>query len=521
MGMSISWITDSVVGQAPVVDPDAPAVALDDESPLTWTELHAAEIRYASALQRAGVRKGDRVGMLLKNSVDYFVFFLAIARAGGIGVRLNWRLAPAELKFILKDSGATVLVFDEDLQDRIAGVRSDLEVTTYVVRPSEGAGPSWATPLPDFLKGDAHQDFPVLDLGDPVSLLYTSGTTGLPKGAIWTHANTLLFGSMQGLRWKFDSSTVAMTAGPLFHVGGLEAVLGAALSNHGTAVTFSSGSFDLRRYFEVSRHQQVTTMLLYSFMAPDFLRIPDCEDLVPASLTRIICGGDTLMPWVYGEFERRFPQIELVQVYGLTEGGAVSSCLDGKFSSRAGSIGRAMPLAEMKVVRRDNSLASADEVGEILVRSPAVSPGYWKRPEATAETFVDGWCRTGDLGSVDADGFFTLGGRSKDMIRSGGENIYPAEIEAVLATATGVADAAVFAVPDVTWGEVGCAVMVPMKGAEIDVALVRAHCVAHLAKYKVPKHFLIASDLPRTPSGKVKKFELRDQYGGVGQEQTA
>jgi fatty-acyl-CoA synthase len=518
VGVSMSWVSDSIAGQAPPVAPDSPAVSIADEPPLTWAEFREMEVAYASALQRAGVKPGDRVGMLLKNSVDYIIFIFAIARTGAIAVRLNWRLMPAELNFILNDSGTTLLLFDGDLADKIEGIRDGIPVKRYVVRGDASAAEGWAEPLEEFLHGELSTSFPELNPDDPACLMYTSGTTGLPKGAIWTHGNNLWFGAIQGLRWKFDSSTVAMTSGPLFHAGGWEALLLGAIANHGTAITYYSGSFKLLDYLAACRAQKATDVLLYSFIVPEFIRMPDCAELIPPTLRRIVCGGDTLMPWVYEEFAKRLPHIELVQVYGLTEGGAITCCLDGKDADRAGSVGRTMPFTDVRVVDNQGNSAAVGEVGELYVRSPSVSPGYWQRPEANKETFVDGWCKTGDLASIDADGFITLGGRAKDMIRSGGENIYPAEVEAVLATAAGVADSAVVAVPDPKYHEVGCAILVAIDGMTIDVEAVRAYCVETMAKYKVPKYFVVVDELPRTPSGKVKKFELREQYASLAEQ---
>lgn len=517
MGTSLSWITDSIAGQAPYVEPDRSAIGLDGGTPLTYADLRAAELRCAGALQRAGVRPGDRVGMILRNSIDYLVFYLATARVGAISVRLNFRLTGPEARFILEDSGAKMLVFEADLEDRIAGVRDELTVETYVVREEGGTGPEWATALSDFLDGAAECDSPSLGLDHPATMLYTSGTTGAPKGAIWTHGNSLWFASIQAMKWKFDPDTVAMTPGPLFHAGGLEALLLPALTSHGTAITFSSGSFDLERFLEASRAQSATTLMLYSFMVYDFLRLPNVADLIPPTLTRITCGGDIVMPWVYDEFEKRLPGIELVQLYGLTEGGAISTCLDHDFArDHPASVGRPMPMTEVKVVGEGGAELRSGEVGEVHVRSPAVSPGFWERPEATEQTFSDGWCRTGDLGTIDADGFLSLAGRAKDMIRSGAENVYPAEVEAILTLAPAVADAALVGVPDPKYVEVGCAVLIPKAGEKIDLEEVRSFCAERLAGFKIPKHFVIADELPRTASGKVKKFELRDQYRSYG-----
>jgi fatty-acyl-CoA synthase len=516
MGLSLGWITDSVGGEGATVAADRPALARDGEAPLTYGELREAELRYAAALQRAGIGRGDRVGILLRNSVDYLVLYLAIARLGAISVRLNFRLTGPEARFILEDSGSKLLIFEADFADRVAAIRDQLAIETYVAREEQGEAPGWAVPFDGFFSAGGEFDAPSLGLEDPATLLYTSGTTGTPKGAIWTHGNALWFASIQAMKWKFDPDTVAMTPGPLFHAGGLEALLLPALTCHGTAITFRSGAFSLESLLEAARAQAATTVLLYSFMAYELLRMPEVEKLVPPSLTRIACGGDIVMPWVYDALEERLPGIEMVQLYGLTEGGAVSTTLDHDDArDHPDSVGRPMPLTEVKVVGDAAQALPPGEVGEVWVRSPAVSPGFWERPEADAETFVDGWCRTGDLGRIDADGFLSLAGRAKDMIRSGAENIYPAEIEAVITAAPEVADAAVVGVPDPKYHEVGCAVLVPIAGARVDLDGLRRFCSERLAKYKIPKYFVVAEELPRTPSGKVKKFELRDRYRNV------
>jgi fatty-acyl-CoA synthase len=519
MGTSLAWITDSVAGSSPIVDPASPAVACDGGEPLSWGELRERELRFARSLHDAGIGPGDRVAMLLMNSVDYLVLYLALARIGAISVRLNFRLTAPEISFILGDSGSKLLVLDADLADRVEAIRDEVPVAAYVAREEGDArAPAWATPLGDFLGEDSECPPVPLGLDDPATLLYTSGTTGTPKGAIWTHGNSLWFGSIQSMKWKIGPETVALTPGPLFHAGGLEALLLPALVSHGTAITFSSGGFSLDRLLEVGRERSVTTMLLYSFMVYEFLRKPRVAELVPASLTRILCGGDIVMPWVYDELEKHLMEVELVQLFGLTEGGAICTCLDHAVArDHPASVGRPMPLNEVRVIGEDGADLAVDEVGEVLVRSPAVSPGFWQRPEATAEVFEDGWCHTGDLGRIDAEGFLSLAGRAKDMIRSGAENIYPAEVEGVLTAAPGVADAAVVGVPDAKYHEVGCAVLIAIDGETIDVEALRAFCAERLARYKIPKHIVIADELPRTASGKVKKYELRERYATLGE----
>ena len=464
------------------------------------------------------MRKGDRVAVLLRNSTDYIALFLAVARAGAMSVRLNWRLTAPEIEFALTDSGSTVLIFDDEFADRVVPIRGRIPVRHYVVH-GQATAADWATPFGEFANQPADPGgFPEMTLDDPATLMYTSGTTGRPKGAVLTHGNELWIGSIAVQRWGVDQFAVAQTSGPLFHAGGFEALLLPAMVSHGTAITFPSGGFDLGTFLDTGTGADTTHMLLYSFMLADLLRMPDLEQRVPASLKRIVTGGDTVMPWVYEEFERRLPGIEIFQSYGLTEGGAISASLDHwDAKGHESSVGRPQAMTEVKITRLDGSIADVEEVGEICVRSPGVSPGYWQLPEVNEVAFAGGWCRTGDLGRVDKEGFLYLAGRSKDMYRSGGENVYPAEIEKVLTAHDDIADAAVIGVPDPKFVEVGAAVIVAKAGRTVDPEVVRAYCADRLAKFKTPRYFIVVNELPRNANGKVVKTTLRAQYAGIGE----
>lgn len=519
MGMSLNFVTDAVAGQMPVVDPTATAVALGGKQAVSWVELRALEHTYAHALHRVGVAKGDRVGVLLRNSVEYVALYLAIGRVGGISVRLNWRLMAPELQFALSDSGATVLIFDAEFGAALDPIRDQVAVSTYVARESGAVVPAWAVPLSAFTEGllGAEADpagFPALTFDDPVSLMYSSGTTGRPKGALFSHGNALWIGAIQAMKWGIDDRTVAQTSGPLFHAGGFEVLLLPSLIAHGSAVTFPSGGFTLDSFLKVARDRNTTTMLLYPFMLFDLLRMDDVREIVPQSLQRIVTGGDIVMPWVYDVLEEKLPGVQLTQSYSLTEGGAVSTSLEFDVArGHESSIGRPQAMTEVKVARPDGSLTEVGEVGEICVRSGGVSIGYWNRPEATETTFQDGWCRSGDLGRIDGDGFLTIAGRAKDMYRSGGENVYPAEVEMIICSHDDIADAAVIGVPDDKYVEVGAAVVVAVEGRTVDVGALRVWLTGRLAKYKVPVHYHVVDALPRNAGGKVLKNELRDTYG--------
>jgi fatty-acyl-CoA synthase len=517
--MNTNWVTDSVVSQVSTGGAERVALCLDGDERLTYRELHDLSLTWANAMRRCGVRPGDRVGMLLFNCLEYHALYLAAARIGAITVRLNFRLTPSELQFMLSDSGCELVLVHASLLDRIEPIRADTAIRHCVVLEDVATPtPTWALTSDAFVSGI--EPIPITDYepsgDDGMALLYTSGTTGLPKGALWTHGNTVSIGAIQTMKWGFGKHTVTLTPGPTYHAGGFEALLLPTLLSHGTAVFLSSTGFSVERLLEVICAEQVTDALVYSFMLYDFLRVPDIGDRVPASLRRIYCGGDTIMPWVGEEMRRVLPGVELTQLYGLSEGGAVATALDhADCVEQPGSIGRPMPLTEARVVDPAGAMVAPGEVGELQVRSPAVCDGYWRRPESNRETFVDGWARTGDLATVNAQGFVFLAGRAKDMIRSGGENIYPAEVEAVLTDHPGLGDAAVVAVPDEKYNEVGCAVIVERASGAVSDEDLRAHCRKRLAGYKIPKYFVRVTELPRNGAGKVLKYQLREQYAQI------
>jgi fatty-acyl-CoA synthase len=512
--MNFNWVLDSVVDQVPVSSPDKIALSFDAQVRVTYGELRERSLRYAQGMRELGLQKGDRLALLLFNDAEYVPLYLAAARLGVITVRLNFRLAPAEIGFILGDSGASAAIVHSSLLAKVEPMRR-AGVDSYVVLPdSDDRAPDWALPFEVLQAKEplAPEDAPEVSAEDAIALIYTSGTTGSPKGAIWTHGSTLAAATAQALRWQFSEDTVALVPGPLYHVAGFESLISPVLLMHGKGVYLASSGFTVERRLDVVREEHVTDCLIFSFQLNELLRLDDLEARVPPSLRRMITGGDTLMPWVFDEFQRRLPGVELTQVYGSTETGSIATTLEHRyFADQPKSVGRPLPTTQVRIVTPGGVLADVDEVGEIHISSAAVCAGYWQHPEANRATFADGWCRTGDLGSVNADGFLTLAGRAKDMIRSGGENIYPAEVEKVLTSYPGVRDAAVIGVPDERYTEVGCAVVVSLDDAPDDHAL-RSYCRERLAGYKVPKHFVHVDELPRNASGKVLKYVLTEQY---------
>lgn len=520
--MDTSIITRAVLQPARTSAADRPALSFGDT---TWTyrELAKRVNAYANGLLELGVKRGDRVGILLLNSLEYVTLYLAVTRIGGIAVRLNWRLTAKELAYALDDSGTSILCTHDRFLAAIPPHGEGTPVHTVVVFPhDEPADLSrkeyvWQDILEVSRTNDPDVALPTLE--DPCMLMYTSGTTGRPKGALWTHGNSLWFAAMQVMRWRYDETTVALSTGPLFHVGSFEDHLLPTLVCGGHAVITPSGGFSYQRAVEVIERHGVTDALIYPFMLYDLLSAEDVHKLNLDSMRRVTTGGSPLLPWAVRRFQETFSHVSLEQVFGLTEGGAISTVMPSEHLDRhPDSVGTPLPLTEIRIVKNNNPHEEAefDEIGELWVRSPSVCIGYYGKPKETAETFVDGWCRTGDLARLTDDGFLYITGRTKDMIISGGENIYPAELEAVLSNHPGIRDVAIVGVPDATYQETVCAVIIPEPGATIDADSVIRYSREHLAGYKKPHYVIFVDELPRNASGKVLKRTLRNDYAHLG-----
>jgi fatty-acyl-CoA synthase len=496
------------------------ALALESGDQWTYREFAQRVNCYAHALLKLGVQPGSRVAILLYNSLEYWALYLAVARISAIAVRVNFRLSARELEYVLTDSGAEIVCMHDDFLEIVGSVHDTLPAARFIGVSLSGGSADWLTPVHEL---DGYGDDASLDVAlpteeMPVMIMYTSGTTGTPKGAVWTHANSVWFAVSQALEWKFDRTTVAMTTGPLYHVGACEDLLLPALLTRGTAVMTSSGGFSVERMLGVLADRRVTDTLIYPFMIYEMLQHERLHDFDLSALRRIMTGGSSIAEWAAEQMLQELPGVELIPTYGLTEGGGITTSMPSVAGTRRhpDSVGRPIPFTEVQIVGPRAHRLGSEEIGEVWVRSPGVVKEYWQKPGASAETFVDGWCRTGDLGRLTKDGYLILSGRAKDMIKSGGENIYPIEVEQVLLAHPDVADAAVIGVPDDRYQETVCAVIVPVAGRTVTSAQIVAYCRTQLASYKKPRHVYVVSSLPRTPSGKVMKFKLREAFPNIG-----
>jgi fatty-acyl-CoA synthase len=491
-----------------VVRRPAKEALVDGEQRYTYRELDREVDRTAHALIALGVQPGEIVGVLARNSATYMIEIYAVARIGAVLLPLNWRLHDEELRYIVGHAGVVALLVDEDFHAKAEAVRSVASVR-YLVSHEAMAPPGFWL-LADLCE-EADDGTPVADaekdLADLQRILYTSGTTSRPKGVMHTHGNVIFNQLGQILELELTSADRTMISAPLFHVSGLEAPGHCTLYAGGTSII--TRSFAGRDLVAVATAERVTGLVLAAQLIFDILAMDDLGEFDLDPLRFIIFGGVARI--VRERVQAAFPHTRLIDTFGMTELTNGGCYMDARHAwSKVGAQGTPFPHTDIRVVDLDGKELPAGEVGEIVIRGPKVSPGYWRDPEATARAWRDGWFHSGDMASLDPDGFLWFADRKNDMIRSGGENVASAEIERVLADHPDVAEVAVIGVPDDRWEEVPKAFIVQRRDSAVDQATLRDYCLARLAKFKVPRDFEVVDSLPRNDSGKVLKRLLRE-----------
>jgi fatty-acyl-CoA synthase len=464
--------------------------------------------RTASALAALGVQAGDRVAWTGGNHPSALETLYACGQLGAIWVPVNGRLTPPEMEYVLTQSGASVVVHGRDhgpvadaLRDRLPAVRHWIA--------AEPAG-NESLPYEELLQQATPEvrDVPVT-LEDPCLVMYTSGTTGRPKGAVLSHGNMTWNATNQllGLDVTPDERTLALA--PLFHIGGLNGTVNPTLLRGGCAVVVRR--FDPARTLQVIEEQRVTSFFAVPTMLDAMSREPGFATRDLSALRTIGAAGAPLpLPTLRTWTDRG---VTMQQAYGMTEAAPGCTVLDAADAERKlGSAGKPVFFTDVRVVRPDGTECDPGETGEVVVQGPNVMSGYWDEPERTAEVLRDGWYHSGDAGELDDEGFLYIRDRYKDMIISGGENVYPAEVESALLELEGVEEAAVIGVPDEQWGEAGLAVVVATPGAPTDGEAVRAALRERLAGFKVPREVRFVPELPKTATGKIRKPDLRALY---------
>jgi fatty-acyl-CoA synthase len=469
--------------------------------------------RLAAGLRAGGVCPGDRVGFLGFNHPAFLETLFATARLGAIFVPLNFRLTSSELAYIIADAGVHTLVVDADHCDLIDEVRPRLPVRVFV-----GTGEchgqfqdyealvNWPRPLGPVVT-------PV-DADSVAVIMYTSGTTGRPKGAMLTHANLWWSNANKGLAMDFLESDVTLVAAPLFHIGGLNVTTLGTWQKGGEILLFPS--FEPGKCLEAIARHGVTTMFGVPAMFLFMSQHPAFDTIDLTSIRTLICGGAPVPEPLIKVYNGR--GIPIQQGYGLTETAPAVALLGADDAlAKVGSTGRPVFFVDIRIVDASGSVVTTPRgVGEICVRGPNVMKGYWNQPDATAEAIdAEGWFHTGDAGYFDEDGFLFISDRFKDMLITGGENVYPAEVESVLYEHPAVAEVAVIGMPDDQWGEAVVAVVAAKEGESVTLDELRDFGARNLARYKLPSRLHLVDALPRNPAGKVLKFELRERFAGV------
>jgi fatty-acyl-CoA synthase len=487
--------------------PDKPATIFEGEI-LSYARFNARIAQTARTLNAEfGVTRGDRVAILSLNRPDYLVVLYACARLGAMLVPLNWRLAVAEQLFILSDASAKVLVLEQTFEEILPGLEKslpDTKIAGFDFTPPQGAG------FDALLAGERGDDRnPHADLSCPLLIVYTSGTTGRPKGAVLRQEALLWNGVMSQHMHGLTSDDHILTVLPFFHVGGLNIQTTPAL-HHGASVTIHSRFAPDATLATIARHRPTLTVLVPATIQA-VTDHPNWASTDLSSLKAISTGSTIVPPHLIDRFVAR--GVPVLQVYGSTETCpiAIYTRVGGDFS-RPGSTGLPGLCCEAAVVDDSGAELPSNMPGEIVVRGPNVFHKYWGNEEATREALQEGWYRTGDIGLRDADGYFWVHDRKKNLIISGGENIYPAEVERVLLDHPDVVECGVIGRPDPRWDEVPVAYVIRRAGCLIAAEDLKAHVLTQLARFKVPRDIVFVDDLPRTALGKVQHFMLRKLY---------
>ncbi|PQM26319.1 fatty-acid--CoA ligase [Sphingopyxis lindanitolerans] len=494
--------------------PDATAL-VDGEERLSWAELRDRVARFADALGRLGVAPGDRVAMLARNGNHYAEYLLGTFWAGGVITPVNTRWSSAEIAFSLVDCEAFVLIVEPCFDALIPHIRSAAPHLRHIVSTGCSAVPGVAS-RDEWLAGAVAVPDAVRRGDALAAVMYTGGTTGRPKGVMLAHAS-IGFSLMGTLSQPgAPPGKVFLHSAPLFHIGGLAGLLLALFAGASCVFLPAFDPLDVLKAVEAHRVTDI-------FLVPTMLRMvadhPHFADFDTSSVRLIRYGASTIDETLLARLVAAFPQTNFCQAYGMTELSPTCCLLapadhgpEAFENGRARSAGRATSVCEVRIIGDDGAEMPRGRSGEVVVRGPNVMLGYWGRPEETAAVLRDGWMHTGDVGRMDADGYVTIVDRLKDMIVTGGENVYSAEVENILSTHPGVAALAVIGIADETWGERVHAVVVPKSGASVDLAGLQDHCRPLLAGYKLPRSLSLVDALPLSGVGKILKTELRERY---------
>ncbi len=492
-------------------DLDSGAVRVADEpagspSAYSWRDLDAASARIANLLDALGVPLGARVAMQARKSVDALILYLAVVRAGRVFLPLNTAYQAAEIEYFLNDAGPSMLVCSGSALEQLAAIARKTGTRHVFSLNDDHSG----TLLDGAASHSAQHEPARVRADEPAVILYTSGTTGRSKGAVLSHGNLLANTDTLHACWGWRSSDVLIHALPIFHVHGLFVAAQGALFSGSRMIWFNR--FDagavVRRLAEATVFMGVPTLYV-RMLQENALNREAC-----ANVRLFVAGSAPLLADTFDRWHERTGH-RILERYGMSETVMLTSNpyhpRDGE--RRAGTVGYPLPAVQLRIVQDGGTPCARGEIGAIEVKGPSVFKGYWRAPELTAEAFTpDGWFRTGDMGTIDARGYVVIVGRSKDLIITGGYNVYPAEVESYLNELPGVAESAVIGVPHPDFGEAVVAVITAEPGAAPDPIALIAELKSRIANFKVPKRLFVVDELPRNVMGKVQKAVLRNEH---------
>ena len=490
--------------------PDKEAVVYGDRR-ITYRELNGRVNGLAKGLLDLGIGKGDIVAILLFNCPECIEITFAVNKIGAVWLPLNFRLVGAELSYILNNAEAKALISENDFSKTIQEINKEIPtVNKYIAVGEEGPG-DWER-YDELVEKNfgAEVDHADVELDDLHRLVYTSGTTAHPKGVMLTYGNLYWKNIGHILLFNITRKDRTLVVGPLYHVGAMDLPATGVLYVGGSIIILRK--FDPVKVLESIDRERITNLWLAPAMVNMLFQEPTFGDYDVSSIRFIIDGGEKMPLPLIKQIIEKFPNAWFADAYGLTETVSGDTFLDkDKKIEKIGSVGKPVVQLRVKVVDEEDRDVPAGQLGEIVLKGPKVFKGYWRNPEATAEAMKNGWFHTGDVGYLDEEGYLYLEDRKKDIIISGGENISSQEVERVIYENPEVLEVAVVGIPHPKWLEVPKAFVVLKKGEAITAEEIMGHCAKKLAKFKVPKEVEFIDQLPRNPSGKVLKRELRDR----------
>jgi fatty-acyl-CoA synthase len=522
---SIPWDIGYIPRKHAQMHPDKTAIVFED-APVTYGQLDAGINRCAHMLQAKGLKKGDRVCVLMLNCIEFLEIYFATARLGGVFVPLNWRLLGPELAYQINDCEARFLFFHDSFLGSIDLVRDSLKVDQDKFIYLKNGGPTfpgfelpdcpaWAERYVDLTgnqNGSPPEPAEPVLMNDPLAIVYTSGVTGNPKGAVLSHEQTFFKNFQIGTYTNANPDDILIAQMPLFHSGGLFIVATPAL-NSGMAMVMRRG-FDPNEFAEDIQRYRGTIVFALTTMWRMIIESGKLDEIDVSSVRCVVGGGEKTPPQLFEELSKR--GLHMQQGFGQTENSAMMMMPRDDIYRKMGSIGKPGYFTDIWIEDKSGKRLPPGEIGEIVAKGPTVMSGYWNLPDTTQKTIVNGVLHTGDLGYVDEEGYFYIVDRAKDMYRSGGENVYPAEVEKILQNHPKIAQVAIIGVNDDKWGETGMAFVIPKQADQvISIEEIRDFLKNKIAGYKHPAKVKMMTEFPLTATMKVRKSELKEKYAAL------